>query len=345
MIATSTGERVTGIALIDLGWSPEAVLCGYTSAPGVLPVLRALADEVFHLRLDAPDFLAQLLSLRGRYQVAFPTTLGTYGEDGKLQGFLEILDIPYVGSGVAASAIGMHKGLTKRLLRDMGLPVADGIAVPFPSPPPPFEEARDRLGCPFVIKPLASGGGAMGFAAVRDEPTYRARLARTVAEHRHVLLEQYLDPPPRADTSGEFTVGVLGERVLPVCEVRRRDAPTRAGSQAVEESVKESAVAQALDPLLAGRLQEIALAVHHGTGCHGMSRTDIRLGRDGEPRVMEFNTLPGLLPESAFVKACVAAGIGAEQMVTTLIDYAFRPRPMEIPKMRASGPPPAPSSA
>ena len=102
------------------------------------------------------------------------------------------------------------------------------------------------MGSPLVIKPLVSGGGALGFSVVRDERVYRARLARTIGEHRHVLLEQYLDPPKRSDTSGEYTVGVLGDRVLPVCEVRRRAAPRRGDGLAVEESVKECIVAAAL---------------------------------------------------------------------------------------------------
>jgi hypothetical protein len=129
MIATCTAARVTGVAVIDLGCSDEAALYGYSSAAAVIPVLRSLGLEVFYLRA------ARLLSFRGRFQMAFPTRLGAFGEDSKLQGLLQILDIPYVGSGVAASAIGTHKGLTKRLLRDLGLPVADGVAVPFPALP------------------------------------------------------------------------------------------------------------------------------------------------------------------------------------------------------------------
>src|SRR5262249_15844025 len=170
MITTATAAQVTGVAVIDLGWSDEAALYGYSSAAAVIPVLRDLGLEVFYLRLDPPGFVAGLLALRGRFEVAFPTPGGAFGEDGKLRGLLEIVDIPYVGSGVAASAIGMHKGLSKRLLRDLGLPVADGVAVPFPVPPPTFREARSRLGIPVVLTPPLSGGASAALPPLAATP-------------------------------------------------------------------------------------------------------------------------------------------------------------------------------
>src|SRR5262249_30515404 len=175
-----------------------------------------------------------------------------------------------------------------------------------PVPPPAFREARSRLGIPLVIKPLVSGGASLGFAVVRDERSYAREVARGIREHRHLLLEQYLAPPEGDGTSGEYTVGILGDRVLPVCEVWTRASGHAGGGPRSEASLKKYVLPAPVGARDAARLQEIALAVHHGAGCHGLSRTDLRLGSDGRPRILEFNTLPGLTPQSAFAQACAA---------------------------------------
>jgi D-alanine-D-alanine ligase len=253
---------------------------------------------------------------REEIEIAVISLHGRGGEDGAIQGLLEVMGIPYTGSGIAASAIGMNKVLTKRLLDYHTLPtpryaVIRGTGQERTSLPLGFE-------LPVVLKP-ACEGSTIGVSIVRETRDFSPALERALSYGPVVLIEDYID-------GQEATVGILDEEALPVVEIVPKedfynyDAKYTPG--------KTEYILPARIPEATYReVQQLAVKVHQAIGCEGYSRVDMRLDRKFRPFVLEINTLPGMTETSLLPKAAQDAGIGYDDLVEKILASALKKSP------------------
>lgn len=298
--------------------------------------LNHLGIDPTLLDIRAPDFLDRISSATS--DVVFITNQGAYGEDGKLQGLLELLDLRYVGSGVAPSAIGMDKLASKLVFKSLGLRVPDYEFCSL-GDHPSFRALSRNLGCPFIVKPLMSGG-SFGTALVKNERDFEGLIERMGSEFGDLLIEQYIN-----GLGHEYYAGVLEDDVvrqdLPVCEILY-DTGFFSNAAKYKPGLANKRAPALLDSETTAKLQAVARTIHTALGCVGMSRIDALIDTEGQLYVLELNTLPGLLPLSAFPLQCKASGVSYVSMVAHVLKAAFRRRPHEIPKLAT--PPAIPTS-
>lgn len=315
------------VAVIQGGSSAEASV-SRVSAQGVAQALAAAGHRVQTLELGA-GLPGQLLA--GSFDVVFPIAHGTFGEDGCLQGLLEILGLPYVGSDVLASALAADKVKAKRMFALAGLPVApDALVHRGEDLAQAASRVRAALGPAVAVKPC-SQGSAIGVNLVRAN----APDAELVSALEEALA---LDPVAlceRLVEGRELTCGVLdsssfGEtRALPPTEIRPKAGAFYDFQSKYAQGGSDHVCPAPIDAKLTARVQEIAVAAHRALDCRDLSRADILVGNDGAVVLLEVNTLPGMTPVSLYPEAAKAAGIPMEALVDGLVRGAHRrgPRP------------------
>ncbi|MFJ1705880.1 D-alanine--D-alanine ligase family protein [Kitasatospora sp. NPDC088346] len=267
------------------------------------------------------DSLSAAGRLLGTADLVFPALHGPYGEDGTVQGLLELLGVPYVGSGVLASAAGMDKDVTKRLLGSVGLPVAASALLCGPGCDDLPEGERRRLGLPVFVKP-ARAGSSLGVTRVDSWDGLAAAVATARESDRKVLVEEAVLGREVDVAVVEHPDGTL--HAGPPLEIRLgggraffdHDAKYHDGSTRFEIPAR-------LPDGLGARLQEMALEVFEALGCSGLLRVDFLL-RDGvRPVVNEVNTFPGFTAASQFPRIWAAAGLDYADLLDLLIDTAL----------------------
>ena len=313
-----TGERIierltkNSLEAINMQHKKIGVVMGGPSAErevslntgaAIVNALREKNYDVVGIDLDPPHFVEQLRE--NGIEVVFNAIHGLFGEDGRLQGALELLGIPYTGSGVLASAVAMDKGISKRLFvsadiptpryqllkRDLGM----GAGVQ--------QVILDEFEPPFVIKP-STQGSTIGLTIVQEVEELPAALEKAFTYDSEVLVEEFID-------GSELTVGILGGKTpeaLPVIEIVPYsgvyDYHAKYTKGATEYFVPARIAAET-----ARLTKEVALAAFQTLGCSGVARVDVRLDPSGHPYVLEVNTIPGMTETSLVPKAAAAAGI------------------------------------
>jgi D-alanine-D-alanine ligase len=272
--------------------------------------------EVF--RYDPAEDLPRLIQDAPGLDVALVILHGRFGEDGTVQGLLELLGLPYQGSRVMSSALCMNKPAAKDVYRRIGLPVADDLIVDRRRPLSP-REIVDRLGLPVVVKP-AHEGSSLGMTIAREEAAVGLGLEQGFTLDRFLLIEKY--------TPGkEITAAVMGNddlEALPLIEIRPGE-----GRQFFDYHAKyvpgatEEVCPAPIDRALTEKAQQLALAAHQALYCRGYSRTDMILKDDGNYVVLETNTIPGMTETSLFPQAAQAGGYTFSQMMDRLIELAL----------------------
>ncbi len=268
-------------------------------------------------RYDPATDLGKLVADASRIDVAFIVLHGPYGEDGTVQGLLDLLHIPYQGSGVLGSALAMDKWSSKRLYKEAGLPV------------PPFEvlvrgQTYDpevlagEVGFPLVVKPRY-GGSSIGTSIVQTPQELPEALNRAFQYGPYVILETYLE-------GTEITGGVLGNhnlQLLPIVEVIPESGYAFFDYEAKyrEGATREICPAR-ISETLSDRAQSYAATAHRALCCRGYSRTDMII-HDDIIYVLETNTIPGMTPVSLFPLAAKTAGISFGQLLDRLIELAL----------------------
>lgn len=245
--------------------------------------------------------LAGLPVVRGA-DVLFLVLHGGAGEGGILQAALEVIGVPYTGSGPLGSALAVDKDLSKRLFRAAGVPVADWVMTP---PPVAARTLKRTFGLPLIVKP-SKQGSTLGLSLVKREQDLAAAVAEAARWDNEVMVEAFI--PGR-----ELTVGVLGDEALPPGEIIPRHELFDYECK-YTPGMSEEVFPAKIGVKVARRLQELALTAHRALKLGGYSRVDFRLTPRGGIFCLEANNLPGLTRTSLYPQAACAAGIDYAEM-------------------------------
>lgn len=302
------------LALLAGGKSGEREV----SLKGAEEVAKALNPQKYEVRrYDPATDLEKLAAEADTLDVAFILLHGPFGEDGTVQGFLDLLGIPYQGSGVLGSALAMDKNLAKVLYRNNGLQVPEWHMAKKEDINNPGK-VLGQLGLPLVIKP-ACQGSSLGMTIARSEDEITEGLIKAFAVDRQVMVEEYIE-------GREITGGVLGNNelnALPLVEIIPGaqyeffdyDAKYQPGAS------KEICPAVLDDPLTI-RAQQHAITAHRALQLRGYSRTDMIISGD-DIYVLETNTIPGMTPTSLLPQGAAAAGLDFAALLDRLIELAL----------------------
>ena len=312
-------SRKYSVAVVQGGPSSEAEV-SRASAASVARALTSVGHQVVRLELGA--FLAESLRTGG-YEVVFPVSHGAVGEDGSLQGLLEVLDMPYVGSDVLASALAMNKRVAKVLFAAAGLPVAPALEAKRGEDARLLaERALREVGERLVVKPC-SNGSAIGVARFDAGVTAAALADAIVAAWQVddvVLVERFA--PGR-----EITCGVLGtgaEAVaLPPTEIRASKDAFYTYEARYAPGRSEHLCPAPLAPALLSLVQEIAVSAHRALGCRDLCRADFVVDDVGVT-LLEVNTMPGFTDTSLYPEAAGVAGIAMAELCDGFVTAAVK---------------------
>lgn len=302
-------EKLT-IALLSGGDSSERQV-SLASGDQVFEALDKVKYRI--LRFDPKTDLARLIEKAPEIDIALILLHGPLGEDGTIQGFLEVLDVPFQGSGVLGSALAMNKLASKRMYEKCGLyaapycVVSAGDAVT-------SDQIVEQLGLPLMVKPLA-GGSSIGMSLVRSSVSLPDAIGTALEHDNAALVESYLP-------GTELTCAIIGNdslEALPVVEIRPGN-----GSDFFDFKAKYTAGATTeicpadIPDDIAVQVQSIAKTAHKALFCRGYSRTDVILS-DGKIHVIETNTIPGMTRTSLLPLSAKAAGIGFSRLLDRLV--------------------------
>ena len=262
----------------------------------------------------------QALGALAAADVVFPLIHGRGGEDGTLQGLLELAAVPYVGAGVAASAVGMDKELLKRLFAERGLPVVPLRVVTreaWERDRAEVRRAANELSYPLFVKP-ANGGSSVGITKVPAAQELDAAIEAALQHDHKALVEQ-------GAVGRELECGVLGNarpEASPVGEIRyRREFYDYAAKY--EDEGTELIVPADLPAAVARQVQSLACAAFQAIDCAGMARVDFFLDRQGQLWLNELNTIPGFTSTSMFPRQWEAGGLPFPALIERLVDLAL----------------------
>ena len=302
------------IAVLAGGWSREreiSIMSGNAA-------FKALDRKKYDVTLFDPKYeLTELMAQKENIDLAFILLHGKYGEDGCMQGLLDILGVPFVGSGVLASATTVNKKSTKDVYRNEGLTIAADVVLA-KEEAFSIEEIINRLGKKTVVKPLDEGS-SVGMSLCGNKEELAAGIDKAFACGSEIMVEQYI-------AGREVTCCVLGKRkleTLPIIEIvpkqkyRFFDYDAKYTPGATEEICP---------PQLDEKTQEIindhAKKAHQALGCSIWSRTDM-IVKEKKAYLLETNTIPGMTEHSLFPLAARAAGISFSQLLDQLIALSF----------------------
>ena len=295
------------VAVIMGGWSPERDV-SLSSGRGCAEALRGEGFQVTEIDVDRD--LAKKLTEIGP-DVVFNALHGRWGEDGCVQGLLEVLALPYTHSGVLASALAMDKELSKKIFRAAGLPVAESKLVS-------REEAAAGhvMDTPYVIKPHNQGSSVGVFIVREGENRPPAELASKKWDLGElVMVERFI--PGR-----ELTCAVMGDRVLNVTEIT-----SNTGFYDYEAKYADGGSVHVVPARITSdinkRIQDVTCAAHDSLGCRGVTRADFRFDEErGELILLEVNTQPGMTPTSLVPELAIHEGMSYGDLVRWMVEDA-----------------------
>jgi D-alanine-D-alanine ligase len=248
-----------------------------------------------------------------RADVVFIALHGSIGENGTLQALLDLTGRPYTGSGMLASAVAMHKAMSKRVFESAGIPTPAWQLLPADATARDVEVER-LGGFPLVVKPNEEGS-SVGLTIV-TEAGGLAQAMRDAAPYGEILVERYVE-------GRELTVSLLGDQILPIVEIRPKSGLYDYHSKYTKGASEYFCPADLPLPL-AERVGRLGLEAARVLGCRGVSRVDFRLDRNDEPWCLEVNTIPGMTPTSLVPMAAQAIGMSYDELVGRMLDLAVQ---------------------
>jgi D-alanine-D-alanine ligase len=299
------------VAVLMGGWSAERPV-SLNSGRGCAEALESVGYRVSRIDVgrDIADVLAKL-----KPDVAFNALHGRVGEDGTIQGVLEVLRIPYTHSGVLASALAMEKDLAKTVMKAAGVPVAHGVTID-------RHEAAKRhvLEPPYVLKPV-SEGSSFGVVIVKEGRTHPPQeVGRPDWPYGDRLLaEKFVD-------GLELTCAVMGDKALGVIDIRPVSESFYGYDAKYAKGGSIHVLPAKIKPNIYHEVQRLSLVAHRALGCRGVSRADFRYdeskGESGELVCLEVNTQPGMTETSLVPEIAAHAGISFGELVSWMVEDA-----------------------
>lgn len=312
-----TGRLTAGrIGVLMGGRSSEREVSLRTGQAVLQSLVRRGYDAV---GIDVTERLPRDLQEQ-KVAIAFLSLHGPGGEDGTIQGFLETIGMPYTGSGVRASAVGMHKVMTKTLLAAHGIPVPGGTAVPRGTSPTLARVLKSgKLKLPVVVKP-ASQGSTIGVSIVRRRKEWKKALALAHRYDAEAMVEAYIP-------GHEVTVSLLGTaagvpKVLPAVEIVAPDGFYDFSAKYQKGKTRYLCPAP-LPARILREIGELGRRTYQVLGCEGAARVDFRITPKGRPYVLEINTVPGMTETSLLPMAAAQAGIDYDSLVEWILQSAL----------------------
>lgn len=307
------------VVVLGGGWSDEREI----SLASAHACQKALKEAGF-ARVDlldtaADDFVSRIST--GGYDVAFIAMHGRYGEDGCVQGLLEILHMPYTFSHVLASAIATDKDFAKRIYHEAGIPTPEGVEIR--AGHMPSEEYLDKLveryGLPLFVKP-ATNGSSYGITKVVSRGQLRGAIEMAGKGNEDVLVEQCI-------VGTEITVPVIGNddpMALPIIEIVAGEGADFYDLKVKYEPSELHHVVPARIPAdVYDHAHELAKRAHRALGCRGASRSDFIITADGTPYILETNTIPGMTETSLLPDSARRAGIEFPELCRRFVEWAL----------------------
>lgn len=305
------------IAVVMGGPSTEREV-SLNTGKAILAALQEKGYNAVGIDLDPRRLIEQLT--QEKIEIVFNAIHGLYGEDGLLQGTLEMLGIPYTGSGVLASAMAMDKAVTKRMFMSAGIPTPrsrlynkqerelGSLA----------KEIEDEFGVPVVVK-AAAQGSSIGVIIVENTADIQLAVNEAFKYSDHIVVEEFIN-------GKELTVSILGSnepKALPIIEIVPQSGRYDYTSK-YTKGATEYIVPARLEANISEHIQKISLEAYKLLGCRGIGRVDVMLSDQNQPYVLEINTIPGMTATSLVPKAAAAIGISfadlCEQMLLTVTD-------------------------
>lgn len=326
------------IALVTGGYSGEAVI-SYKSAATInnnldrnlynVYLIDINTEGWFHtlpdggkVEVDKNDFTITIGGERIRFDAAFIGMHGTPGEDGKLQGYFDVLGIPYTSCDAATSAITMNKRYTVAVARMAGISVARSLHL-FSHSPLTAVQVLDQLKLPVFVKPN-SGGSSIGMSKVDNPELLQAAIDKAFKEDKQILVEEMI-------SGREFTVGVFKTKgniiVLPLTEVKADADKEFFDFEAKYQGKSTETTPAQIDEAVADRIREAARLIYAVFNCRGVVRIDFIYNEEtGQPFMLEINTIPGQSEASIVPQQVQAMGWSLREFYTKLAEEAFEPR-------------------
>ena len=302
---------MTRVAVLYGGISTEREV-SLNSGRQVIVALREAGFEVTPIIVD-DDLGAVIAALTPSPDAVFNALHGRFGEDGAIQGVLDLLGIPYTHSGVRASSIAMDKAAAKALFHAAGLPIAAGRVVTIDD-----LERADPLPMPYVVKPV-NEGSSVGVEIIKAGDNRRAAVARAWKFGREALVEEYI--PGR-----ELTVAVMGERPLAVTEILADAGVFYDYESKYADGGSRHIVPAAVHPRIYAQALDVAAAAHRVLGCRGATRADFRYddtaGEPGRLVLLEINTQPGLTPTTLLPEQAAYVGMSFPNLCAWMVENA-----------------------
>ena len=292
------------VAVLMGGWSSERAV-SLRSGQAVLDGLLRSGIDAHGVDVDRATVLQKLQ--QGSFDRAFIVLHGPGGEDGKMQAVLEVMGIPYTGSDVLASALGMDKLRSKMILEAAGLPTPDYMVLDEDTD---LEYVAATLGLPLMVKP-ALEGSSIGMSKVNENEQILAAYQQAAQFSGAVIAERWIE-------GGEYTVTILGDQPLPVIKLETPNEFYDYEAKYQSDQTRYLCPC-GLDTEQEGQLQRLALAAFNAIGASGWGRVDILCSDDGKPWVIELNTVPGMTDHSLVPMAARAAGIDFDQLVYRIL--------------------------
>ena len=306
-------EKLT-IALLSGGISSEREV----SISSGNQVYEALDHNKYDIiRYDPKTDLPQLVVDASKIDAALIILHGPFGEDGTVQGLLDLLEIPYQGSGVLGSALGMNKLVSKHLYEKSGLLVPPYVVIGL-NDTLDADACVQRLGLPLVVKPVGSGS-SVGISIVKSKDSFKEAVDKAFEQDSMVLIEAFID-------GIELTGGVIGNdqlEALPIIEIIPSESFDFFDYEAKYTAGATNEICPArINDVMTKKAQEIAKTAHKALFCKGYSRTDVIL-KDQDMYVLETNTIPGMTATSLLPLAAGKAGIPFGQLLDRLIELGI----------------------
>jgi len=253
----------------------------------------------------------------GKLDVIFPVLHGPYGEDGSVQGLLKLASVPFVGAGVLGSAIGMDKDVTKRLLREAGIPVAKFVTIGF-GEVCTYKKIIATLGLPVFVKP-ANLGSSVGISKVKNKSEFERAVKEAFEYDTKVIIEEAIN-------GREIECSVLGNE-NPIASLPGEVIPKHEFYSYTAKYIDEHGAALEIPARLSKevvkKIQKTAIKTFKVLNCEGMGRVDFFLKKNGELLVNEINTIPGFTAISMYPKLWEASGMSYSELLDRLIALAI----------------------